>query len=298
MKTIISTLIFMSIISFTYTQSIERDVIANSGDYYEGTNVSLSWTVGEIATETYANGSYILTQGFQQPIGIIITGIDLDVIAFLEGPFSGTQMTTMLNTAGLIPLSQPFYIQPWQYAGSENVTSIPNANIVDWVLIELRDTTDAASANSTSVIARQAAFLTNNGTVVGLDGSSILSFDNSITHNLFVVVWHRNHLGIMSANAVTQSGGIYIYDFSNGAGQAYGETDAQKYFDNGIWGMIAGDGNADGVINLNDKINVWSQQVGTTGYKTADYNMEGQVNNQDKNDLMIPNYGNTEQIPD
>ncbi len=287
----------MSIISFTYTQSIERDVIANSGDYYEGTNVSLSWTVGEIATETYANGSYILTQGFQQPIGIIITGIDLDLIAFLEGPFSGTQMTTMLNTVGLIPLSQPFYIQPWQYAGSENVTSIPN-DIVDWVLIELRDATDAASANSTSVIARQAAFLTNNGTVVGLDGSSILSFDNSITHNLFVVVWHRNHLGIMSANVVTQSGGIYTYNFSNGAGQAYGGTDAQKYFDNGIWGMIAGDGNADGVINLNDKINVWSQQVGTTGYKTADYNMEGQVNNQDKNDLMIPNYGNTEQIPD
>ncbi len=287
----------MSIISFTYAQSIERDVIANSGDYYEGTNVSLSWTVGEIATETYSNGSYILTQGFQQPIGIIITGIDLDLIAFLEGPFSGTQMTTMLNTAGLIPFSQPFYIQPWQYTGSESVTSIPNANIVDWVLIELRDATDAASANSTSVIARQAAFLTCNGTVVGLDGSSILSFDNSINHQLFVVVWHRNHLGIMAANAVTQSGGIYTYDFSTGAGQAYGGSSGQKEIGSVVWGMIAGDGNADGDINSDDKTNVWSSQAGTNGYKSGDFDMNGQVMNQDKNDVWVGNIGAESQVP-
>lgn len=47
-------------------QIIAPEVISTSGDYYENSEGSISWTIGESMIETYSNGSNILTQGFQQ----------------------------------------------------------------------------------------------------------------------------------------------------------------------------------------------------------------------------------------
>ncbi|MBC7864735.1 MAG: T9SS type A sorting domain-containing protein [Bacteroidia bacterium] len=51
------------------------EVIASSGDYNSGPSASLSWTLGEIVTETVGNGANTLTQGFQQPFLQNTTGI-------------------------------------------------------------------------------------------------------------------------------------------------------------------------------------------------------------------------------
>lgn len=48
-------------------QILSPDVVATSGDYYTNSNVSLSWTLGEISVETYVGSNVLLTQGFQQP---------------------------------------------------------------------------------------------------------------------------------------------------------------------------------------------------------------------------------------
>ena len=224
-------------------------------------------------------------------------GIRLNLNFFLEGPFNGTVMNTYIAAGGDLPLAQPYNIAPWNYAGTESVTAIPNADVVDWVLIELRDTTEAQYATGSTMIARQAAFLLNDGSVVGLDGINILSFSHSLIHNLFVVLWHRNHLGIMSANPVSESGGVYSYDFTTGSEQAHG-TDAQKELSTGVYGMFGSDGNADGIIDINDKTNVWSSQAGKNEYQTGDFNMDIQVNNPDKNDLWVPNNGNISQVPE
>ncbi len=221
---------------------------------------------------------------------------NLDIKVLSEGPYNGTDMNTGLNSGGLLPLDQPYNTAPWNYPGSVNIESIPNANIVDWVLIELRDAEDATSATPGTMIAKQAAFLLNDGSVVGLDGSSILSFYHSIIQSLFVVIWHRNHLGVMSANALTETGGVYTYDFTTSGGQAYG-TDAQKDLGSGVYGMIAGDANADGDVNTGDKT-IWTNQAGVSGYKTADMNMNTQVNNQDKNNKWLLNSGEECQVPE
>jgi hypothetical protein len=51
---------------------VNLEVISSAGDYFapEGSNITLSWTLGEPVIETFAptGGSVILTQGFQQPI--------------------------------------------------------------------------------------------------------------------------------------------------------------------------------------------------------------------------------------
>jgi hypothetical protein len=62
--------------------------------------------------------------------------IFLNLKVFLEGPFNGTSMNTSLNDQNLIPLSQPYNVSPWIFPGTEQVTTIPNSSIVDWILIE------------------------------------------------------------------------------------------------------------------------------------------------------------------
>jgi len=286
------------LINIAFCQSLTPEVIVTSGDYFSETNASISWTLGEIATETFISGNTILTQGFQQPVeGIIISGIDLDLLVYLEGPFTGGQMTTNLNNAGEIPLTQPFNTVPWNYNGTEFVAAIPNIDIVDWVLIELRDAADAASAIGTTTIAQQAAFLLKNGSVVGIDGSSILEFNHSLIQSLFVVVWHRSHLGILSANAIPESEGVFNYDFSTALTQVYNGGAGYKEIATNVFGMVGGDANADGSIGDPDKA-LWSNNAGTKGYKPADYDMDTQVTNKDKNNVWIPNRSYNTQVPE
>ncbi|MCD4747197.1 MAG: hypothetical protein K8R58_12945 [Bacteroidales bacterium] len=223
--------------------------------------------------------------------------IQLDIKAYLEGPYNGSDMNTDINT--ILPTEQPYNTVPWYYTGTESVAAIPNVNVVDWVLVELRETSgDASTATSDSIIAQQAAFILNDGSIVGLDGNGACSIATSITNNLFVVIWQRNHLGIMSAYPLTESGGVYTYDFSTGDGQAYGGANGHKEIGTGVWGMIGGDGDANSQIGNVDKNDVWAVQAGTSGYLSGDFTMDVHVNNSDKNDVWSPNSGKGGQVPD
>jgi hypothetical protein len=224
--------------------------------------------------------------------------ISLNLKIMLEGPFVTTEMNTLLNSTGYIPLQQPYGVSPWFYTGNEAVGAIPNANITDWVMVELRQTSGGAgTATSGTRIARKAGFVLKNGTIVDLNGSGVLQVNANVTQNLYVVIWHRNHLGIMSANPVTQSGGVYTYDFTNSSTKAYNGTLAQKQLATGIWGMVAGDGNGDKFVNTTDKTAVWGTSVGKSGYLPGDFNMNTQVSNQDKNDKLLINTTYQSQVP-
>ena len=60
-------------------------------------------------------------------------------------------MNTTLN--GVLPLTQPYNGSPWEYYGDEQVSEMP-IDVVDWILVELRTGTAAAT-----VVATRAAFL-------------------------------------------------------------------------------------------------------------------------------------------
>jgi hypothetical protein len=177
------------------------------------------------------------------------------------------------------------------------VSAIPNSDVVDWVLIELRDATSAAQATNSTSIVRKAAFLLKNGSVVDLNGSSILQFPTvSYTHKLYAVVWHRNHLGILSANQLTESGGIYSYDFSTALTQVYNGGTGYKEIATGVYGMVAGDADANGVVNTTD-YNLWKTNAGKKGYLSTDYNLDRQTENKDKNDIWLNNLNTSTQVP-
>jgi hypothetical protein len=216
---------------------------------------------------------------------------------FLEGPYAAGEMTTALNAQGLLPLTQPYDAAPWNYACPQNVIEIPGPDVTDWILVELRDAPDAASATSSTTIARQAAFLMKDGSVVGMDGSSPLFFQTSIINQLFLVIMHRNHLGIMSANGMNPDpGGEISYDFTTAGSQAY--NGGQINMGNDVYGMISGDADGNGTIELPDKIQQWTDQSGNTGYLNSDVNLDGQVNNNDKNDWWLKNLYLQTEIPD
>ena len=225
--------------------------------------------------------------------------ISLNLKIMLEGSFETTEMNTLLNSTGNIPLQQPYSGSPWFYPGNESVTSIPNTNITDWVLVELRQTTGGpATATSGTRIARKAGFVLKNGNIVDLNGTGLLQINANVTQNLFVVIWHRNHLGIMSMAAVIPSGGIYSHNFTTSWTKAYGGTAAQKQVTAGIWGMVAGNGIADKWVNSTDKTGSWAPNAGKMGYISGDFNMNSHINNQDKNNKWLLNTTYVSQVPD
>jgi hypothetical protein len=74
MKRIVSVLLILAFV-FDSINTNAQQVIASAGGYYEGDNISLSWTLGEPVTETFSGGGVILTQGFQQPYNFYIQQI-------------------------------------------------------------------------------------------------------------------------------------------------------------------------------------------------------------------------------
>jgi hypothetical protein len=223
----------------------------------------------------------------------------LNLKVFLEGGYSSNGMTTYLNQQSYILNSQPYSGYPWNYPGSESFSIIPNSDVVDWVLVELRETSgDASTATSDKRIARQAGLLLKNGQVVNTDGVSYLTFDLQINNNLYAVIWHRNHLAVMSAVSLISFNGLYSYDFTEGLNQVYGNILGHKQIADGIWGMIGGDGNGDGIIGVLDMNGMWNLRAGLQGYLPSDYNLDAQCNNADKNDLWQINKGYESQVPE
>ncbi len=220
---------------------------------------------------------------------------EISLKAFLQGPFYNTDMNIDLNFAGLIPTNQPYSISPWNYSGTESVSSIP-ANVVDWVLIELRDAPDANSATATTIIEQHAAFLRNDGSVVDLDGLNNLQISSTINQQLFVVIRHRNHLDIMSAFPLLQLEGVYSYDFTI-MDRAYG-TNATISIGGGSFGMYSGDANADGYIDDLDKSSIWILEAGNLDYLSSDLNLDSQSNNVDKDEFWLMNRGEDCQVPE
>ena len=68
----------LAILVLTASVSVKAqklEVVATSGDFYENSSLSLSWTLGEVAVETLVGDNIILTQGFQQS-KLTVTAID------------------------------------------------------------------------------------------------------------------------------------------------------------------------------------------------------------------------------
>ncbi len=245
------------------------------------TTVNITTTNG-LAIDNTASEEY-LTDETSDPIPLFANPPTvIRAKALLEGAYiaNNSSMHTNLNASGLLPTNQPFNIAPWNYTGTETVTNIP-ANVVDWVLLEVRD-----ANNNYNIIERKAALLLNNGDVVDVNGiTNGVNFFALIPNNdYYITLRHRNHLAVMSANAVTLPNTI-VHDFTNPNNVMSG-TSQLAQVDNGIYALVTGDFDSNGVINLRD-YNFYQENIAQTSiYEDCDANLDGIISTQDFNNYQ------------
>ena len=197
---------------------------------------------------------------------------------WLQGPYDTNthEMTTALNFAGIIPLTSPYADDP------RRVSAIPS-NATDWVLLQLQ-----SSTNSTPFVSKS-VFLGQEGTLLSDSGAAELMLEAS-TGSYYVAIKHRNHLAVMSAEPVAFTNQMVSYDFTRNVDHFYGGTNGAVRLESNAWGMIAGDADGDGEI-LNVDALLYDTQTNSTGYKRADFNLDGVVSHDDHDIFWSNNVG-------
>lgn len=214
-----------------------------------------------------------------------LSAISLDATVLLEGPYAGSGLMSVPSAyTDSIPLAQPFNDPsfagtPLAYAGTQSVVTLP-ASTVDWLLVELRTGTGPGT-----IVAQQPAFVTSDGSVVGIHGGPV-GFVGVDSTSYYVVLRHRNHADVMSSSAVDFSSGSAAWDFTTAMSQAYGGT-PMKNLGDGLYGMFSGESSVDGLITALDFTDWLAETTaGLTGYQPADFNLDGNVTALDFTDWL------------
>lgn len=217
----------------------------------------------------------------------------------LEGPFNGTDMNTALFDNVILPIDQPFNTGPWNYDGLQTLTAPAEAEVVDWVYIQFRETDeDASTATEDKLLDHQAAIVLADGTIATPDGNPNIYFNGNIVDNLYIVIYSRNHLSVMSSIPLVEIFSAYSYDFTSDLTKAYSsDADGHKLLGGGIYGMFGGDSDGYGTVDIDDKDLNWTTDAGIGGYYNSDLNFDGQVDNTDKNTIWEPNLEISTQVP-
>ncbi len=198
----------------------------------------------------------------------------LNLRVWLQGPYNANTHAMQAGNPAIIPLTSPYADDPRQ------VSALPT-NVVDWVEVQLLDTNWNARFS-------QSAFLNTQGQLLSTAGS--LGITAQVSAGWYsIVVNHRNHLAVMSAQPVAFTNIVTAYDFTTGAAQYSGGASAAIQVEPGVWGMLAGDADGDGVIQLVDVL-ICSNQLGEVGYNAGDFDLDGVVTTNDLA-LVLGNLG-------
>jgi len=218
-------------------------------------------------------------------------GTAITLKAFLEGPMSGSSMAANLNTNGLLPDKDPY--DGLQTAFAEAFDATGDAKIVDWVRVELRDAT-----NPSTLIAAKAALLQANGQIIDASGAAKVFFGDIPRGDYYVAIQHYNHLGVMTANAITFDDNT-AFDFSDPNSGVFTNGAMAQNNIGGVLCMWAGDMNGDGTINAVDKNEYWQLEKDnnfTYGSSKADLNLDGVVDDTDRNTYWRANNSKQQQF--
>ena len=289
---------------------------------------SSSVTVSQLGCYTWAlnavtytvSGSYSLTYtnaiGCDSIVTLYLTitpGVYLNAKAILSGPYvaAAALMHDSLRVNGLIPTTEPYTSSPYNKAAvggtsgetvSNAILNVSGSNaIADWVFIELRD----AASNGT-VVANNRALIQRDGDIVSsTDGTSPVYFPTVANGNYFVSIKHRNHLGVMSLNAISFSGcSTTSIDFttSNAVYTTLCANPAQRKQIGSVYALWAGDANNNKNVKYNGLSNDKDALIYVLGistpnntvsrvYRMEDVNMDGKIryNNTDNDRVIILN---------
>lgn len=265
-------------ITMLWDSSYAFGTFSIAGNYTANPIGTFCWTptsadIGPNLFTTTLNDNYCPVNGITNTAYIVNVVCDpnatllVEASVQLEGPYDPSTglMKDDLRGGGFLPLLEPYTSLGYTHVGGggEMTNSIVfnqtgSDAIVDWVFVELRE-----SFSSLVPFATRSALLQADGDIVDVDGSSIVKFNNTglASSQYWIVVRHRNHLDVMSSNAVTiNSTTVGSYDFGSSGAFLGG----MKTLVNGEQVMYEGDVNQDGSINAADRSALWNtrNQVG------------------------------------
>ncbi len=227
-------------------------------------------------------------------IGITAPGSGAALVAgaWLGGAMdTGTGlMRDDLRASGLIPLTEPYSAVHGGPGGETVAPPIlavtgPDA-VVDWVRIELRSDPTAEQP-----LAVRHALIQRDGDIVSATGTSPVQFPTG-TGNYFVTIRHRNHLPVISAQALFFGSSSAVFNTrstSNGCGVLpFPWTDLPQQVDGTYHMQWSGDVNFDGVVkyagSANDRDAILQAIGGGTPtntvsnvYDRRDVNLDGSI---------------------
>ncbi len=176
--------------------------------------------------------------------------------------------------------------------------------LVDWVFVELRSKND-----STLVLGTRSGMLQRDGDIVDLDGTGLLRFPGIGADTFFIVVRHRNHLGVMSGKVLSSqlvdftstSTPIFNFGTSRNNGYNYSGLSVNENILPGYRALWAGDFDGDKklkFVNPNDDQNILffdvlmypDNQIASAnfnfgyGYLQGDLDMDGKAKYDNPND--------------
>lgn len=275
-------LIFISVLLFglnqTGAQSIEKFSIDSGGASASAGGIQILYTIGEVNVGELSATGVSVSEGFINPQQILIK---IDPKIFLQGPYNTGAMADALRSSGSLPTTSPYIDGKTCDASIFNTTGT-NA-IIDWVWVEIRD-----SADGITVITSSSALLQANGAVVDVDGISALTADVP-SGNYYVVLAHRNHLGIRTASTLSLTGGTTSIDLTGDSALINGGANAVANLGDGNFALYAADFDGNGQVQNTD-LNGVLPLLGISSYSFADLDMNAQVQNTDIN-ILLPNLG-------
>lgn len=210
-------------------------------------------------------------------------GPQVEAKVHLEGSYDTNGLISEdLRSSGLLPLMEPYTALGYTHigGGGEMTSPIVFSNtgpdaIVDWVFVELR-----AAADNTTPVATRSALIQADGDIVDVNGLPSVDFRSTgiPTGSYWVIIRHRNHLDVMSANPIMIDGALPgSYDFT--ALGAFGG--GLKTLPNGAFAMYVGDVNHDGFVNAGDRSELWNAK-NQAGYVPHDTSLDGVCNASDR----------------
>ena len=241
-------------------------------------------------------------------------GVVLEIKVKLNGAMmdngGNTLMRDNLRAKGLLPTTEPYssipYFTHFGGGGGETVDPAifdvtgPDA-IVDWVFVELHD-----AINPSQPVATQSALVQRDGDVVSANGLPQIRFNSVLSEYYYVIVRHRNHLGVSTGDPLLLSPTPTAIDFSSQATQVFASS-ARIHLNNGDMALWAGEMNGDRKIiyqgPFNDVFTMFfsvmthagnAQNLAnfiSPGYSVFDVNMDGntiyQGPNNDRSKLLF-----------
>jgi hypothetical protein len=196
---------------------------------------------------------------------VFASGVTIPLKVYLQGPAvtPGDTMFPALKASGAL---------------AAHFVGIPiPSKAIDSISVELRNAQTTAGSTTRKF---QPAWLLSDGTIMSFGDTTknFVRFDTT-GGSYYIVVRHRNHLGIMSAASIPMTSSTALYDFTTGQAKAFGTAPMIQVGTK--FCMYAGDCDGSGVVNAGDRSAAWNFR-NQVGYLGADCDLNGAVNAADR----------------